>query len=159
MLMTYGLRRKILQQARSNPLGNVDGSIQSVGCRRYASLTRLGTGGCVSGMFRRSACIAFAVMLVGPSTAHAADEKLTLACQGTATYQMQAKPAPISLGIIIDSTAQTIAGFTYPGFGQFPVKLLVVNEVNITFGGQVSDQSFESTIEGEIDRVTGDTKY
>ena len=52
-------------------------------------------------------------------TAQAADTTLTLACQGTTTDKMKeakdAKPAPISMGIIVNFTNGTIQGFGYPG--------------------------------------------
>ena len=54
-------------------------------------------------MFRRCACIALAVMLVGLSTAQAADTTLTLARQGA--RKTDAKPEPISMSIIVNFTA------------------------------------------------------
>jgi hypothetical protein len=56
----------------------------------------------------RPCVIALAVMLVGLPTAQAADTTLTLACEGTTTDKMKdakdAKPAPISMGIIVNFT-------------------------------------------------------
>jgi hypothetical protein len=54
-------------------------------------------------MFRRCACIALAVMLVGLSTAQAADTTLTLACQGAKENRCQA--GAISMSIIVNFTA------------------------------------------------------
>jgi hypothetical protein len=46
--------------------------------------------------------IVLAVMLVGLSTARAADEMLTLACKGTTIAGYEgAKPEPLSMGIIV----------------------------------------------------------
>jgi hypothetical protein len=88
--------------------------------------------------------------------AQAADETLTLACKGTATdaTQTDAKPEPHSMGIIVNFTARSVAGFTYPGFDDFPVKISAVNDVTIAFDGSNSNGSW--TISGSIDRVTGD---
>jgi len=44
-------------------------------------------------------------------TAQAADTTLTLACQGTTTVRMEdAKPEPISMGIIVNFTNRTVQG-------------------------------------------------
>src|SRR5262245_32342713 len=68
----------------------------------------------------RSCIIGLAVMLVGLSTAHAADTVLTLACQGTTTAGTEdAKPEPISMGIIVNFTNRTVQGFGGRGlFGE-----------------------------------------
>ena len=61
-----------------------------------------------------SRVIALAVMLVGLSTAQAADTTLTLACQGTTTATTagtEDKPEPISMGIIVNFTKKTVHGF------------------------------------------------
>jgi hypothetical protein len=56
-------------------------------------------------------------MVAGPSmTAQAADETLTLACQGTATditLPVDGKPEPVSMGIIINFTARTVRAGTF----------------------------------------------
>jgi hypothetical protein len=101
-------------------------------------------------------------MLVGLSTAQAADTTLTLACQGTATVTtMDAKPEPISMGIIVNFTNRTVHGFGYPGFGglmDFPVKITGMDEVTVVFGGSDSKSAIEKSISGSIDRVTGDVE-
>jgi len=76
-------------------------------------------------MVRRCACIALAVMLVGLSSAHAADTTLTLACQGTVTVGTTGdeKPEPVSMGIIVNFTKQTVHGFGYPGMTDYPVNI------------------------------------
>jgi hypothetical protein len=101
-------------------------------------------------MFRRCACIALAVMLVGLSTAQAADTTLTLACQGAS--KTDAKPEPISMSIIVNFTARIVTGFADD---DHPVKITRFDNVYISFSG--SDKSDSWRIEGSIDRVTGDT--
>ena len=46
---------------------------------------------------------------------------LTLACQGTTTDPMQpdAKPQEITMGVVINFSVRTVAGFTYPGLEDF----------------------------------------
>lgn len=61
---------------------------------------------------------ALTAMVAGLSmTARAAEPAtLTLACTGTATSETEdAKPEPVSMGIIVNFTAGTVNGFTYPG--------------------------------------------
>jgi hypothetical protein len=53
-------------------------------------------------------------MVAGLSTTVQA-AALMLACEGTATLETtDAKPEPISMGIVVDFTARTVTGFTYP---------------------------------------------
>ena len=70
-------------------------------------------------------------------TAQAADTTLTLACQGTTTDKMKdakdAKPAPISMGIIVDFTKNTVQGFGIPGVSDYPVKIRGMNDARIVF--------------------------
>ena len=99
--------------------------------------------------------------LVGLSAAQAAAEPatLTLACQGTGTVTTMpdAKPEPISMGIIVNFTARTVQGFGDPGSIDFPVKITGINEVNVAFYGSMSQgQLGHWSIRGSIDRVTGD---
>jgi hypothetical protein len=93
--------------------------------------------------------------------AHAAEPTgtLALACNGTTTdiTPPDAKPEPISMGIMVNFTTRTVQGFGSPGSADIPVNIHGVNDVTITFGGQGSDQFAKTTIGGEIDRVTGDT--
>jgi len=90
------------------------------------------------------------------ATAQAADSTLTLACQGTTTdtTKEDAKPEPVSMGIIVNFTARTVTGFTYPG-ADFPVTITSFDDVHILFSG--SNKSDSWSILGSIDRVTGDT--
>jgi hypothetical protein len=57
-----------------------------------------------------SRIIGLTAMVAGPlMTAQAADETLTLACQGTTTFGTEdAKPEPISMGIIVNFTNRTV---------------------------------------------------
>src|SRR5262245_10367211 len=104
--------------------------------------------------------IALAVMLVGLPTAQAADTTLTLACKGTTTSGLEdAKPEPISMGIIVNFTNRTVQGFGIPGFMDYPVKITAWNDVTVVFSGS-SDvlKVSTSSITGSIDRVTGDVE-
>jgi len=103
----------------------------------------------------RARVITLAVMLVGLPTAQAADETLTLACQGT-TRLGNAKPEPISMGIIVNFTNQTVQSFGAPGVLDYPVKITASNDVTIAFLG--TDEKHGSSIRGSIDRVTGDVE-
>ena len=92
-----------------------------------------------------------------PHMAQAAEpETLTLACQGTVTNNIKpdAKPEQITMGIVVNFTAQTVAGFTYPGLEEFPVVIRAASEVLITFAG--SNESGSSIVAGDINRVTGE---
>ena len=91
------------------------------GCGTLRGLGRLG----FFPMLRRcSYVIGLAVMLVGLPTAQAADTTLTLACQGTATSGVEdAKPEPVSMGIIVNFTKRTVQGFGHPGLIDYPVQI------------------------------------
>jgi len=70
-----------------------------------------------------------------------------------------AKPEPVSMGIIVDFTSRTVQGFGNPVWVDFPVKITGVNEVTISFRG--SSRVLEITdwsIDGAIDRVTSDVE-
>jgi hypothetical protein len=82
---------------------------------------------------------------------------LTLACQGTVTNNTKpdAKPEQITMGIVVNFTARTVAGFTYPGLEEFPVVIhKTASEVLITFAG--SNESGSSIIAGDLNHVTGE---
>ena len=99
--------------------------------------------------------MAVAVMLVGLSTAQAADTTLTLACQGTVTLikdGRERKPEPISMGMIANLTAQTITGLGGPG-DDTPMTITGFDDLHISFRGSAGNWW---TIQGSIDRVTGD---
>ena len=110
-------------------------------------------------MLRRCACIAPAVVLVGLSSAHAADTTLTLACQGTTLGGTEdAKPEPTSMGIIANFTKRTVQGFGHPGLIDYPVQITAWNEVTVAFGGSQVFGNQKLSITGTIDRVTGDVE-
>jgi hypothetical protein len=102
--------------------------------------------------------ITLAVMLVGLSTAQAADTTLTLACQGTTLTTTKDEPEPISMGIIINFTKGTGHGFAD---NIFPVNVTGVTEVNVVFFGAKPTAPNSATdwhIRGTLDRVTGDVE-
>jgi hypothetical protein len=96
-------------------------------------------------------------MVAGP-TAQAADTTLTLACQGTTTAGTEdAKPEPVSIGIIVNFTKKTVHGFGDPFFGEQLITITGITETAVYFGA--SDKLFQTTsrsVIGTIDRVTGD---
>jgi hypothetical protein len=95
-------------------------------------------------------------------TAQAADETLTLACQGTTTDKMKdakdAKPAPISMGIIVNFTKNTVQGFGIPGVSDYPVTIRGMNDARIVFDASHDKGTSVASIAGSIDRVTGDVE-
>jgi hypothetical protein len=104
-----------------------------------------------------SRVIAFVVMVACVLvTAQAADTVLTLPCKGTTTETSKenAKPEPHSQGIIVNFTARTVTGFAYPG-ADIRVTVSAWDDLHIMFAGSNKDSSW--TIDGSIDRVTGDT--
>jgi hypothetical protein len=111
-----------------------------------------------------SRVIALAVML-GLSTAQAADETLTLACQGTVTETIgeeEKKTGADLHGHLVNFTNSTVRGFGNPDskYGEdFSVKITGANDVTISFRGERPDKPKAVTsrmIIGTIDRVTGD---
>ena len=100
--------------------------------------------------------LAVVVALCADVTQAAEPETLTLACQGTVTNNIKpdAKLEQITMGIVVNFTARTVAGFTYPGLEEFPVVIRGANEVHITFAG--SNESGSSIVAGDINRVTGE---
>jgi hypothetical protein len=97
-------------------------------------------------------------MLVGLSTAQAADSTLTLACQGTMTSTTieDAKPEPVTMGFIVNFTKGTPEGFGT--LINYPVKITGWTDVIVTFYGSDKGLSpvIEESIRGTLDRVTGD---
>jgi hypothetical protein len=82
-------------------------------------------------------------------TANAADETLTLACQGT--VEQDAKREPISTGIIVNLTNRKLHGLVFP---DTQVEVTQWNEGVVAFGRNEPDL----TIEGIINRVTGELR-
>ena len=93
------------------------------------------------------------------STAQAAEPTgtLTLACNGTMTdmTKTDVKPEPISMGIVFDFSARTVAGFASSLADLSPrVEIKAVDEAGVVFAGSlVKNGSW--TINGTVDRVTG----
>ena len=96
--------------------------------------------------------------LAALSTAQAAEpETLTLACQGTMTdpQKNDDKPAPISMGIIVDFAARTV-----DGFGVL-VPITDLGDVTVVFYSNDpgdADAHMNTTIFGTIDRMTGEVR-
>jgi hypothetical protein len=83
---------------------------------------------------------------------------LTLTCEGTvADIKPDAKPEPISMGIVFNFTTRTVQGFPHIG----DAEITKADDVTIVFvasyhgSKEVHD---EWGFEGTIDRVTGDLK-
>jgi hypothetical protein len=97
-----------------------------------------------------------AMVTCGLVTAQAADTVLTLACQGTVTVTSKenAKPEPHSMGIIVNFTARTVTGFTFPGAEL--VTVYAWDDLHILFAGS-SENGSRRTVNGSINRMTGDT--
>jgi hypothetical protein len=103
-------------------------------------------------------------MLVGLSTAQAADTTLTLACKGTKTYRREGgrvpeeMTEPISMGIIVDLAARTVTGFH--GDGPLPIESIKETTIRFALFRLVEDANHitksTSSVEGTIDRLTGD---
>jgi hypothetical protein len=98
--------------------------------------------------------IALAAMVAGPA-AQAAETTLTLACKGPATFTTvkDAKPEPVSMGVIVNFTARTVTGFE----GDYPVTITAFDDLHISFSGSRGNGDYW-TIEGSMDRVTGDVE-
>lgn len=101
-----------------------------------------------------------ALLLVTWSFTASAQEQppmLTLACKGTTTDSSQPDAnQPISMGIIVNFADRTVQGFGSPGLNAYPVMIMAANDVTIMFGGHQEVLSSVSSIQGSIDRVTGD---
>ena len=85
---------------------------------------------------------------------HSAAAALALACKGTVAdkINLDAKPEPISMSIIVNLTARTVTGFRN---AQFPITITSIDEVRISFRGLNSSPAFFAAVYGSIDRVTG----
>ena len=90
------------------------------------------------------------------TTAQARPMTVTLACKGTTTAGYQdAKPEPISIGVMVNLTARTVQGFGFLGFIDIPVRITAANDVTVAFEGSQQVLASESSIMGSLDRVTG----
>jgi hypothetical protein len=100
--------------------------------------------------------IALAVM--GLSPAQAADEVLTLACQGTTTRTTTgaaggAKSEPVSVGIIVNFTNHTVQ-FSAPSLRDQSVEILRSTHASVAFFGSLDmGPAGREHIIGFIDRV------
>ena len=111
----------------------------------------------------RTAVKTMLLALAALSTAQAAEPTgtLTLACQGTATDKPDlgeaAKPEPVSMGLIIDFTTKTVAGFdrVFQSFSAGRIKITVIDSTSIVFGGT---DPVGAAIFGIVDRITGDVE-
>jgi hypothetical protein len=105
------------------------------------------------------ATIATAVLVLA-TAAQAQPNSLTLACKGTTTFGSgeEAKPEPISMGIIVNFTTRTVQGFGTPGWDDYPVRITAANDVTVVFKGSSEILTSLASINGTIDRVTGDVE-
>ena len=101
------------------------------------------------------------LLAVALSIAQAAEPTgtLTLACEGTTTNTVgpDAKPEPVSMGVVVNFTTRTVQGFG-TGLLDYPVEITAVNEETIAFGGasKPSNVVQHSIISGAVDLVTGE---
>jgi hypothetical protein len=106
---------------------------------------------------------ASALALTFASTAQATEPTgtLTLACKGTATDKTHlteaANPNLVSMGLILDFTNKTVAGFerVFPSFSARVVKIIIVDDTSIGYNG--TDGS-GGAVFGQVDRITGDVE-
>ena len=97
-----------------------------------------------------SRVIALAAIVVSMA-AQAADTTLTLAWQGTVTAGTEdAKPEPISMGIIVNFTNRTVQDLLLPASESVPISDVI--DLAIAFDGG----AVQGSIHGTIDRVTCD---
>jgi hypothetical protein len=103
------------------------------------------------------------LLLAGLSTAHAAEPTgtLTLACQGTVTIKLRRvpdpyDPDPISMGFIVNFTNRTVKGTARWGPYLFDDEIPITdsNQDTVVFRG--FSKFLNRTINGSMDRVTGD---
>jgi hypothetical protein len=59
------------------------------------------------------------------------------------------------MGIIINYTTRTVQGLN-PGLTDYPVAITTANDVTVAFGGEQNSGPWTNSIEGTINRVTGD---
>ena len=105
-----------------------------------------------------SRIIALNAMVAAVSmTTRAADETLTLTCQGTEISKWGATDQPTTLelmpfGVIVNLTARTVEGFPV---SNLPVKVTAANQAAIEFEGSETS-ALNRRFSGTIDRVTGE---
>jgi hypothetical protein len=96
-----------------------------------------------------------AIIACAVLNARAEPPTLTLTCKGATTaYRTPINnitdPQPISLGLIVDLTNETIKGFPFPG----DIEIIQVTETHIVF----RKTSGTLVVDGRIDRITGDVE-
>jgi hypothetical protein len=99
---------------------------------------------------------AAALLVVASMTAQAADDTLTLACQGTTISEKEDKPKPVSIGIVVNFTKMTVHGFFDEHlFRKAQVNITDITETSVSFSGDNEGPDSTTTIIGSMDRVTG----
>ena len=90
--------------------------------------------GWLQAMNTSALCISIIALTAMVAVAQAADETLTLACQGTTISDLEnAKPEPVSMGIIVNFTNRTVQGFGAPSILDYPIKITAWNDVTVAF--------------------------
>jgi hypothetical protein len=121
----------------------------------HKMMTTHRTCGGESGLKRAPMLLALAGLSI--STAQAADEVLTLVCQGITLTRIgatdQPTREPISTGIIANLTARTVEGLPVE---DLPVKIRTADRATIRFEGSDPAVGFTRRVTGTIDRVTGE---
>jgi hypothetical protein len=93
-----------------------------------------------------------AMVTCGLVTAQAADQTLTLTCEGTVKEDIKPKPISVSMGIIVNFSDRTVKGLG----GRFDtVEITSVSETSVGFMTPITSDPAWTAI-GSIDRVTGD---
>jgi hypothetical protein len=79
---------------------------------------------------------------------------LALVCEGTVAdkINLDAKPEPISMGIMVNLTARTVTGFRDANFS---IAITSIDDLRILFRGLNSDPASFAAVYGSIDRLTG----
>lgn len=84
---------------------------------------------------------------------------LTLACKGAVRMSSDKDTQDISMGIIFDFATSAVAGFDIFAGSlaiYYNAKITFANDVTIVFKGGDPDEPWSNTLDGTIDRVTGD---
>ena len=67
-----------------------------------------------------------------------------------------AKPEPVSMGIIVNFTKMTVHGFSDPIVGELLIKINSITQTAIDFSGGDKVGNTSRNVMGAIDRVTSD---
>jgi hypothetical protein len=100
-------------------------------------------------MLRTCSCVIALAVMLGLSTAQAADPVLTLACKGKETSGVGAGKSSevINIGIVVDLQKKTVVGLE----PTTPLTIDGLTETTISFVAQEADWHMSGT----LDRVTG----